>query len=266
MFEDAVNNPERMALTAAVVLARWAPIVRLAPFFGLTNMTNMVKNTIAFSLALGIVPLAFDSAPPGLGLNAYTIAVTGKEVFLGLILGYMIAFFFWMAQSVGFLIDNQRGSAMAEIADPLSQEPSSPTGNLLFQGDVMLFITGGGFLAFIGVCYASYEVWPMWDFWPRLSGPAAEHFFIGQINLYMRFALLMAAPVIFVCFLVDFGMGLMNRFAPNLNVFFLAMPIKCAVALFVLWLYLDVLFAYFKRGLAQQPATIHYLEKLLHGG
>ncbi|MCD8351842.1 MAG: type III secretion system export apparatus subunit SctT [Planctomycetaceae bacterium] len=261
--QDALANPTGLCFSVAVLMARWVPVLRLAPFFGLTNMANMIKNTIALALALGLLPVAFATAPSGLGFNAYTVAVTMKEAFLGLILGYMIAIFFWIAQSIGFMVDNQRGSAMAEIADPLSQEPSSPTGNLLFQGAVMLFITGGGFLTFIGVCYASYEVWPMWSFWPSLGGPEAERFFVGQIDLYMRFTLLMASPVIFTCFLVDFGMGLMNRFAPNLNVFFLAMPIKCAVALFILLLYLDVLFLYFKRGLGGQPEMIQYLQKLL---
>jgi type III secretion protein T len=47
-------------------------------------------------------------------------------------------------------------------------------------------------------------------------------------------------------FLSDMGLGLMNRFAQQLNVFTLSMPIKSALALFVLILYLPILFGFLK--------------------
>ena len=46
-------------------------------------------------------------------------------------------------------------------------------------------------------------------------------------------------------FMVEFGLGLVGRFAPQLNVFFLAMPIKSGVAIFMLILLIGLIFEYF---------------------
>jgi type III secretion protein T len=53
----------------------------------------------------------------------------------------------------------------------------------------------------------------------------------------MRLIAILAAPMVICMFLVDFSLGLVNRFAPSLNVFFLSMPIKSALSLLVLVLY-----------------------------
>jgi type III secretion protein T len=55
---------------------------------------------------------------------------------------------------------------------------------------------------------------------------------------------LLAAPVIFSMFLAEAGMALISRFVPQLQVFFLAMPVKSGIALLVFAVYGVVLFDY----------------------
>ena len=57
--------------------------------------------------------------------------------------------------------------------------------------------------------------------------------------------LLLGGPVFFLLFLAEFGLGLITRFAPQLNVFFLAMPVKSELAMFFFILYLSYLARYF---------------------
>ena len=47
-----------------------------------------------------------------------------------------------------------------------------------------------------------------------------------------------SAPVIIVMFLATLGLGLVNRTAPQLNVFFLSMPVKSALGVAMLIVYL----------------------------
>ena len=49
---------------------------------------------------------------------------------------------------------------------------------------------------------------------------------------------IIAAPVIIVMFLATIGLGFVNRTAPQLNVFFLSMPIKSAIGVALLIVYL----------------------------
>ena len=60
----------------------------------------------------------------------------------------------------------------------------------------------------------------------------------------MLLAMMLAAPVLIAMLMSELGLALVSRFAPQLQVFFLAMPIKSALALFVLVIYSSTLFDY----------------------
>jgi type III secretion protein T len=54
-------------------------------------------------------------------------------------------------------------------------------------------------------------------------------------------AFIFSAPIILVLYVIDAGMGLLNRFAQSFNVFTLSMPIKAAAATLVLIMMLPLL-------------------------
>ena len=58
----------------------------------------------------------------------------------------------------------------------------------------------------------------------------------------LRMIVVLSAPLIITMFLAEFAMALVSRFAPQLNVFFLAMPIKSAIAVLMLIFYGPILF------------------------
>jgi type III secretion protein T len=56
--------------------------------------------------------------------------------------------------------------------------------------------------------------------------------------------------------LAEMGLALMSRFVPQLQVFFLAMPVKCGMAFFVLVVYLPVLFGYLQQEIGALPKLL----------
>ena len=88
-------------------------------------------------------------------------------------------------------------------------------------------------------------------------------FFLNAADLFMRLTVLLAAPVIIALFVSDFGLGLVNRFSPQLNVFFLSMPIKSAVAMFVLLLYVPVLFYFLQQKYIELDTLFVFLSNVL---
>jgi type III secretion protein T len=65
--------------------------------------------------------------------------------------------------------------------------------------------------------------------------------------------------VIVAMFISELGLALVSRFVPQLQVFFLAMPIKSALAFLVLVLYCTTLFDY---GRAYVQEIGHWLPRL----
>jgi type III secretion protein T len=58
----------------------------------------------------------------------------------------------------------------------------------------------------------------------------------------MRLMFVLAAPIIALMFLAEFGLAIVSRFAPQIQVFILAMPIKSAIAILILIFYFSTMF------------------------
>jgi type III secretion protein T len=67
-----------------------------------------------------------------------------------------------------------------------------------------------------------------------------------------------AAPVIAIMFFAEFALALVSRFAPQIQVFILAMPIKSALAIGVLVIAAPILMRY---ALDQYPFMPGYFDR-----
>jgi type III secretion protein T len=237
----------------AMVLA--APRLMLAftilPIIGRTLVSGLVRTGIVVSFTVFVAPsvvFALDEVDLS---RVQLVGIVLKEAFIGGMIGFSIGAVFWGVQAAGFFIDNQRGAAIAGSADPLSGTESSPLGNTFLVAYTAYLFISGGFLALLGTIYSSYAIWPVLEFYPSLP-PEIVTFALGLGDHIMYLTVVLSGPVIIIMFLGEFGLALISRFAPQLNVFILAMPVKSGLAMFVLVLYIPFLFRYlqdtFDRG------------------
>ena len=91
--------------------------------------------------------------------------------------------------------------------------------------------------------YASYEVWPVASVLPSsfFSRPSLPLFFAGKVSDLALDMVLLSGPVVVACLLTDISLGLINRFASQLNVYVLAMPVKSGLASLLLIFYFSML-------------------------
>ena len=226
----------RLLLLIGVAMARLVPVLQIVPFLGGRHLSATVRGAIGFSLALFLAPWLGVHAPEGMDAVGL-LPIIIKEALLGTLFGFLSSLAFFAASGIGFLADNQRGSSMSQLADPMSGEDTSPLGSLALETLVLVFLAIGGMALFFQAILTTYAFWPPFSFWPDWSSSPLRELFLGQFSWYLTTMVALAAPLMLVCFLVDFGMGLMNRFAPQLNVFFLAMPVKSGLVLALLLVY-----------------------------
>lgn len=208
----------------------------------LTASTAPRPARVAAVLALAIVPAGINLAHVDqFDRQIGTLALyTLKETALGLVLGYLVGWLFWAVQAAGALIDNQRGAAMASSIDPLQGHETSLLGIAFSQVFITyVFITGGA-LPIIGLLYRSFAVWPATAALPVVT-EAFPQLILGVMDDAVRFALVVGGPIVAIMFLAEFALAMVSRFAPQIQVFILAMPIKSALAMFILVFYFSVL-------------------------
>jgi type III secretion protein T len=223
----------------------------LVPFLGGAAIPGQLRIALAFLLSLFVYPTFADLTPPapGMAFFLWLLLLLGKELFVGFILAYTASVIFWALLSAGFLVDNQRGAGMGQVTDPASDESTSLFGGFLHQITVYLLFSTGAFIQIILLLLSSYSVCP-----PGFeAGPGAMEavplFLIGQFSRLMIIVVVFSAPIVLICLLSDVSLGIINRFAPQLNVFFLSMPIKSALGLLMILLYLGTLLPLITREL-----------------
>ncbi|WP_129778581.1 type III secretion system export apparatus subunit SctT [Peristeroidobacter soli] len=247
----------RVLIALMCVTVRIQVAFAIIPLFNKQMMPALLRSGIAIGLSLLLLPpvLAdFSTIPEAPRL----IAIVVKEGVLGLLIGYCVAALFWAVEAVGFFIDNQRGASIASTLDPLTGNDSSPLGILFNQAFVVYFMVAGGFSVLMTLLYASYGLWPVLTYFPSLP-PDGLIVFADVFGRIVRLAVLLSAPVIVAMMLAEMGLALMSRFVPQLQVFFLAMPVKCGMAFFVLVVYLPVLFGYLREEIGVLPELLQSL-------
>lgn len=249
-------------LAFSLSLPRLLIAFTILPLLSAQVLPGMTRNAVLASMALVVLPVIAAQAPSEPPSALVMIAIVIKETFIGIVIGYTAAILFWAVESIGFFIDNHRGATMASSLDPMTGDQTSPLGVLLTQVMTVLFFIGGGFLIFLGGLYESYRSWPVFSFYPEINLQATG-FFLAQLDLLMYLTVFLAGPVITAMFLSEFGLALISRFAPQLNVFFLSMPIKSGVATFILTAYIAVLIYFFEAQFRQIGTLFPKLSALL---
>jgi type III secretion protein T len=257
---NELNELKHILVVIAVIMPRLMATFALIPFLSSQSMPPLVKNSFLISLALVLFPVAEQQIPEQFGAALFMVVLV-KEVLLGVTIGFVASVFFWIAESVGYFIDNQRGTTMASVFDPATGEQTSPLGSLLLQIVAVLFFVSGGFLMLLDLLFQTYKTWPIFAFFPSVGGDFAL-FFLQQADHLMRLTVVFAAPVIIAVFVAELGLGLINRFAPQLNVFFLAMPIKSAIASAMLIFYIYGLVHFFDDQLANFNVMFRHFKEL----
>lgn len=247
-------------------ISRIAAIVWIAPAFGGPAISRTVRLGVAFALALVFVPQILPSALLlSIRPRIVLFAILAKETMVGTAIGFVSGLVFWAAQSAGWLADTARGANLAEAILPQTRKRSTPLGSLFYQLAIVLFFSLGGHHLFVVAIAESYQSLPL-DSVPAVTG-------LGQFaSLCMRLtgeliliALSLAAPVIASTLIADIAVGWINRFVPQLNVFFLLMPLKAALGIAVVAVTLSALLAYLPRSLELGVGQLRWALRLLGG-
>lgn len=245
----------------AFMLIRMLAVFTMIPIFQQSVLPGAIRTAVASSLTLIIVPMAGTDVVVSDFSAQLILLLIIKEVLIGVLIGFGLSVVFWAIESAGFFIDNQRGATMASSIDPLTGSQTSPLGIFLTQVLTVFFMVGGGFFVFLFAIYESYQFFPVFEFFPRMDMEGAK-VFLSIVDRIMVLAIVMAAPAMIAMFLSEFGLGLVSRFAPQLNVFFLAMPVKSAVGILLLTLYLKLLQELWEDEIAAMVTHIGVLRHL----
>lgn len=254
------------------LMATWHPLLGVLPrvmtaFMILPLLTRAFvprQVRIGFALILAVVAYpAMDASLSGVdwGADRWIFFII-KEIFIGFLIGYSVGIFLWSFASAGELMDNQAAFNNAQIFNPFGGGSGGPFALFMAQFGIMLFVGFGGLNVFTQILYESFILWPPSSSLPDL-GVSLSDFVLSSSSSFLELATRFAAPVIGVLLLIELGVGLINRAAPQFNAFYVSMPIKAVVAFLILALLISHLVDAVRGHIAEMPNIPQRLDNII---
>lgn len=220
------------AILVAVSTTRVATTFLLMPLLSPQTVPAMVRNSIFLVFGLAVLTMQPQVAQMTLPTVQW-ILLFGKEALVGVVIGFFFATMLWAFEAAGQIIDTKVGATMAQVVDPLSGHQTSLNGEFLGRLANFVFMFSGGLLLLVGTILDSFVIWPIGSLTPVLTMSSLS-LFEGEFTRLMTLAVLFASPVLVVLFVTDGALGLVNRYAPQLNVFSLSLSIKAWLATLII--------------------------------
>lgn len=223
------------ALFAATLLgfARLAPIFFMLPFLNNGVLTGAPRQAVIVLVAMGFWAMAGVPAPAPDGLAYFGLLL--REAGIGVLLGTLLCWPFWVLHAMGNLIDNQRGAMLSSTVDPANGVDTSELANFLQLFAAVVYLEGGGMLLMLETVQHSYRLCTP-------IGGCEMHLqpLFGLLDALVSKTLVISAPVVATLLISEALLGLLSRYAPQMNAFSVSLTVKSLVALMVLILYFGV--------------------------
>lgn len=242
-----------LILTYALVFARVGSMVMLLPAIGEMGVPARVRLVLAVAISFALTPQVqsnYPAAEPGTFLELARLVM--QEVVAGILVGAMARIIMSALQVAGFLIATQTGLAYAQTVDPTQNTQGAVLGNFLtLLGTTMVFLTNLHHLA-IGAIAGSYRMIPPGG---RLPTEDMAQLVIGLVSSSFALGFQLAAPFLVFSFAVYCGLGVLAKLMPQLQVFFVAVPINIMCGFIILLAVVGTLMSVFLNYYAAQMAV-----------
>ncbi|MBN8231383.1 flagellar biosynthetic protein FliR [Corallococcus macrosporus] len=228
--------------TVALIMCRVMPILIFSPFLGGEVVPSEMKLGLGLMVSVVLFPSVADrmdkiplSALPYIGLLL-------KEIFIGLSLSYIVNIVFDAARVAGNLMDTMAGSNNAQLYVPQLGQQVSLFSSLKVQLCVVLFLSLDGHHVIIRALAESLAVVPLEGF-PHFSRGVWPFFdlMIRSFADLLKISLALAGPGMVAAFATDLAMGAINRVAPQIQVFFIAMSLKPLMSVLIIFVSIHVI-------------------------
>jgi len=232
------------ALAAAYLLtfARVGTLVMLLPGLGEMSVPIRVRLAVALVLTAILLPLHEKAYTIDLKALGPVLLMLAEEMLIGAVLGLTARLAISALQVAGSVVAQQLGLGFVTAIDPTQDQQGVLVGNFLTMlGIALIFATDLHHLV-IAALNDSYTLFQPGEL---LSvGDMAQH--ITQVvTTAFRIGIQLSAPFLVFGLLFNLGLGVLSRLMPQMQVFFIGLPLSIMLGLALLLLVLGSMMGIF---------------------
>ncbi|HEY4265211.1 MAG TPA: flagellar biosynthetic protein FliR [Micropepsaceae bacterium] len=231
-----------VVLVYLLTFSRAGAMIMLLPVIGDAGVPARVRLAFALAVSAALVSVTARYYPTNTPPPLELAALIAREATAGVLVGTMARLIMSTLETAGTLIAVQTGLAFATTLDPGQGTQSAIVSTFLsLVGSLLVFETGLHHLA-IGAISGSYTLLP-----PNQAFPAGDmaEMTLNLVSGSFALGLQLASPFIVFGLLIYATLGVLSRLMPQLQIFFLAMPVSILTGFVLLMLFLGVMMTAF---------------------
>lgn len=213
------------------------PFVRIAAMFMAAPVFSVRQVPMRFRVLLAVmITLLLQPVLPPVpvvdvfGVEGVMIAV--QQVGIGALMGFIVQLAFNALIFGGQVMAYSMGLGFAHMMDPANGVQVPVVSQYWLILALLAFLLSNGHLMLLGGVAESFNILPVAADGLTRAGLWALISWSGQL---FAGGLLMALPIIIALLLVNIGMGVVSRAAPQLNIFAIGFPITLLMGFIVMW-------------------------------
>jgi flagellar biosynthetic protein FliR len=223
------------AFAAAFMLAfaRIGTMVMLLPGLGELSVPPRVRLAVALVLTAVILPLHRPSYQVDLTAFGPLIVTLGQEFLVGAVLGLIARMTISALQVAGSVIAQQLGLGFVTAIDPTQGQQAVLVGNFLTILGITLVFAADLHHLVIAALNDSYALFKPGEV--PIMGDVAS-MLTRMVTSAFRIGIQLAAPFLVFGILFNLGLGLLSRLMPQMQVFFIGLPLSILGGFLILFL------------------------------
>ena len=231
-----------VATAFLLTFARVGAMVMLLPGVGELSVPSRVRLTIALVLTAILLPAHQKAYAVDLRTFGPVLVLLFQELVVGVVLGLTGRLAISALQITGSVVAQQLGLGFVTAVDPTQNQQGLLVGNFLtLMGVALIFATDLHHLVIAGL-NDSYSIFQPGEL--PLMGDAAQHV-TRIIATSFRIGIQLSAPFLVFGLLFNIGLGVLSRLMPQMQVFFIGLPLSILLGLLLLLLVLGAMMGTF---------------------
>lgn len=228
-----------------LIFVRMGTALMLMPGFGESYISTRIRLLLALMVSVVIHPAVAPSLPALPASPAALILLIFGEAFIGLFLGSLGRILMSALSIGGMMIATVTGLANALTSDPTAAQQGSIAGSFLSTLALLIILVLDLHHLLLRGVIDSYQLFVPGQ--PLLTGDLSQ-----MITRVVAKAFLLgfqiASPFIAIGLIFNLGLGLLARLMPQMQVFFIAIPLQILIGLAVLMIALPAIMGWFISG------------------
>ena len=215
-------------------------IILHVPVFGGQNIPTQVRIGLGFALALVLIPWQ-PLAPEAVAIGTFSYSMSiAREMLIGTLIGFSADLAFGAIQMAGSAMGMGSGFESSRVFNPALGEAGSAFDQIFIMTATMIFLVIDGHHLVLIAIQNTFNVVPLNGSLP-FNGMETM---VRTTAVFIASGVHMALPVMTALVLTDLTLGLLARVAPQVQVYFLGLPVKVFVAMLALGLTFAVISPY----------------------